>query len=82
MEISFLFEIDNALVSNEDDLSHSYEIDQSRYITLYIIKIKIFYAFIILLAVGSLYLNYLTIKRTFQFLYEELGEAARSDENM
>ena len=46
---------------------------------LFIIKIKIFYAFIIVLAVGSLYLNYLTIKRTFQFLYEELGQAARSD---
>ncbi len=40
---------------------------------MYIIKIRIFYAVIMILASASLYLNYLSIRRTYQLLYEEPG---------
>lgn len=72
MRINFSFKIDNAMINDDDDdpqLVRKLHGD-TPYPTLYIIKVRIFYGFIMFLAIFSLYLNYIAIRTLFKVLYQ------------
>ena len=73
MRINFSFKIDNAMINDDDDddpkgVRKLY--GDTPYPTLYIIKVRIFYGFIMFLAIFSLYLNYISIRTLFKVLYQ------------
>lgn len=83
VRINFSFKIDNAMIEDEDRQpavgdGEGYQ-DAPSYPIEYIVKVRVFYGIVMIMATFSLYLNFISVRTTFKVLYYEFGEGNMRD---